>query len=335
MLPTSNQTQQRMNALGTMESKDEEILKSQINRKNFKVFTVFAFMVTIIVFSSCIEKEKEIVEYLNVSPTSLHFDSQSGSQSIIISSNGQCHISTNATWCSVPLLGDLLNGGNIQIYVEENTSINSRNATVVLTQGTLQRTIDVMQDGITSINAPNLNPEGAVINGVKWAGRNVDAPGTFAASPKDVGMYYQWNRKVAWSTKDPITSSPSGYSWDSRMPTGTAWEKVNDPSPAGWRVPTLEEFAKLLDTINVSNEWCYVNGTLGTLFTDKITGNIIFLPAIDGIDFLGSIWIDLCGYWSSTQEDNTNAYNLFIDSSGTKYSTFPRVGGLSVRCVAE
>jgi len=37
--------------------------------------------------------------------------------------------------------------------------------------------------------------EGVVINGVKWATRNVAAPGTFAANPQDAGMFYQWNRK--------------------------------------------------------------------------------------------------------------------------------------------
>jgi hypothetical protein len=35
---------------------------------------------------------------------------------------------------------------------------------------------------------------GVVINGVKWATRNVDAPGTFAESPQAAGMFYQWNR---------------------------------------------------------------------------------------------------------------------------------------------
>ena len=34
---------------------------------------------------------------------------------------------------------------------------------------------------------------GVVINGVKWATRNVAAPGKFATSPEDAGMFYQWN----------------------------------------------------------------------------------------------------------------------------------------------
>lgn len=33
--------------------------------------------------------------------------------------------------------------------------------------------------------------EGVEINGLIWATRNVDAPGTFAKNPEDYGMYYQ------------------------------------------------------------------------------------------------------------------------------------------------
>jgi len=34
---------------------------------------------------------------------------------------------------------------------------------------------------------------GVIINGIKWATRNVDMPGTFAANPEDAGMFYQWD----------------------------------------------------------------------------------------------------------------------------------------------
>lgn len=42
------------------------------------------------------------------------------------------------------------------------------------------------------------------INGVCWATRNVDAPGTFTQNPEDAGMLYQWNRKTAWNVTDSI-----------------------------------------------------------------------------------------------------------------------------------
>ena len=139
-------------------------------------------------------------------------------------------------------------------------------------------------------------PEGGVlINGVIWASCNVDAPGAFAATPESPGMFYQWNRKTAWSATGTITG------WDSTTPSGTTWEKSNDPSPSGWRVPTTEEQRSLLDTDRVTREW--IEDKKGMKFTDNTTGASIFLPAV-GLRSLydGSLYdAGLYGsYWSST-----------------------------------
>jgi len=70
--------------------------------------------------------------------------------------------------------------------------------------------------------------EGVVINGVKWATRNVDEVGTFASTPESYGKFYQWNRKIAWNTTDRIV-----IGWNNTAPDGTEWTKINDPSPTG------------------------------------------------------------------------------------------------------
>jgi len=69
--------------------------------------------------------------------------------------------------------------------------------------------------------------EGVIINGIKWATRNVDKPGTFAAKPEDAGMFYQWNRRVGWSATDPMINSNGGTDWDFAIPEGYRWEKKN------------------------------------------------------------------------------------------------------------
>jgi hypothetical protein len=94
--------------------------------------------------------------------------------------------------------------------------------------------------------------DGVLINGVKWATRNVDAPGTFAASSESAGMFYQWNRKVGWSSSDPMINSDRGTIWDSSTPSGTEWEKANDPCPSGWRIPTSSELSIL---VNSGSSW--------------------------------------------------------------------------------
>jgi len=179
------------------------------------------------------------------------------------------------------------------------------------------------------------------INGVCWATRNVDMPGTFVANPEDAGMFYQWNRNIGWSASDPMINSNGNVTWDSSMPTGTTWEKVNDPSPEGYRIPTREEQQKLLDISKVNSAWTFQNGRPGRKFTDIDTGNFIFLPAA-GIRHgyagaLESAGLD-GGYWgSSVQEfDGASAYGLrFSDSVAHWGYLWTRLFGLSVRSVAE
>ena len=182
--------------------------------------------------------------------------------------------------------------------------------------------------------------EGVVINGIKWATRNVDKPGTFAANPEDAGMIYQWNRKVGWGATDPMINSTGGTDWDDTILTGDAWIKTNDPSPAGWRVPTSDEIKTLFDTNKVRHVWTSINGVNGRRFIDKATGNSLFLPAA-GNRFLGDgtlYYADMGGiYWSSTayEIDGELAYYMGFDRSvAVLYDSYRHVG-LSLRAVAE
>ena len=130
---------------------------------------------------------------------------------------------------------------------------------------------------------------GVVIDGVRWATRNVDAPGTFAATPESLGMHFQWNRRTGWNTTDEIVEG-----MDRSMPEGAAWYAANDPCPRGWRVPTAEELRSLA---NAKRERTVQNGVPGFLF--GIAPNQIFLPSagarrsdglLQDVNRIGSYW---------------------------------------------
>ena len=195
---------------------------------------------------------------------------------------------------------------------------------------------------ILSVNAQsNTTDEGVVINGVKWATRNVDVPGTFAVNPESAGMFYQWNRRVGWSTTDPIVNSNRGTSWESSIPLGTTWERVNDPSPTGWRVPTIAEIRSLLDTDKVGTGFVTQNGVTGRKFTDLETYNSLFFPTAgyrvtSGDD--GSLQVSNTAgyYWSSTQYNSSRAFNLQFGTLGALPNDYyERTYGFLVRAVSE
>ena len=190
-------------------------------------------------------------------------------------------------------------------------------------------TIYTFTSKYTGPDIPSGNVEdGAVINGILWATRNVDASGTFAKNPEDAGMLYQWNRRTGW----PISNTVSG--WDSSIPTGNTWEKANDPCPPGWRVPTRAEFESLASS---GSGGIIRNGVKGYLFG---TDNRIFLPDIDAcLQTNGDLWSyednPLAGYWTNEtySASSTTAYKFQVAEQNI-YSIEKRMG-LSVRCVKD
>jgi len=177
------------------------------------------------------------------------------------------------------------------------------------------------------------------INGVCWATRNVDMPYTFADNPEDAGMFYQWNRNIGWSSTNPMVNSNGGTTWDNSTPPGTTWEPANDPSPPGYRVPTQADFQSLLNTTYVDNVWTTENGKTGRRFTDKTSGESIFLPAAGCRTYSGGTLSSVGTrgyYWSSTQLNAGVAYGLYFGSSDAYlYNYGLKTDGYSVRPVAE
>lgn len=187
-------------------------------------------------------------------------------------------------------------------------------------------------------NSNNNSPtsdNGVVINGIKWATRNVDKPGTFAAKPEDPGMYYQWNSKVGWEYGySALTPSDGTSTWNSSWEGNgaTTWEKANDPCPTGWRMPSQDELISLYTS---SGAWTTVNNVKGRRFGNG--GNTIFLPAVGHRHFdEGELfYATLYGYyWSSTRHNSNHASNLFLDIVEVDPYDYDHMAfGKSCRCV--
>ena len=194
-------------------------------------------------------------------------------------------------------------------------------------------------DSIVFYKPAVIPKEGVLINGVIWAKYNVDEPGKFAAKPENPGMFYQWNRIKAW----PALNQVDG--WDTTLPEGDTWEEANDPSPAGWRIPDTNDIQKLCDTQKVTRVWTTENNEKGMKFTDKATGEYIFMPAV-GFRYYtdGSVRCNKYDpfnpqfgyYWSSKGKNNSSAWGMDFGSSGV-YNEFDynRIFGFPIRCVAK
>jgi hypothetical protein len=193
---------------------------------------------------------------------------------------------------------------------------------------TLLATASVFLPGCSKEKSFDYDLDGVTVNGIIWAKSNLDVTGAFSSSPEAPGMFYQWNRRVAWSNVGEIIN------WNMTDEPGDVWAPRNNPCPRRWRVPTNAEMVSLGDLNKVSYQWDDVRK--GGLFTDKITGTSVFLPASglrqSSVTNVGSLGF----YWSSSAMDEGNGYFMSI----TDEKSFPdyfggRSYGFSIRCVAD
>ena len=205
--------------------------------------------------------------------------------------------------------------------------INTGNVTVpaTATSGTVVITATA-NDGSGVKATCTVTVSGVLINGVTWATCNVDAFGTFAATPESYGMFYQWNRATAWLSTGDVTG------WDATDPPGNEWAEANDPCPPGWRVPDDAQQATLLDVNKVNGGW---TGN-GYKFTDKTSGHSVFFPAA-GYRNSSSGTLSFAGnygdYWSGSSYSASYAWRLYVNSGNASQDNYYRTYGSSVRCV--
>ena len=203
-------------------------------------------------------------------------------------------------------------------------------------------------DSITYIDKRNspYYDEGVVINGIKWATRNVGAPGTFANNPEDAGMLFQFNSRTGWriNTWPPISSDGSSlnrYWW---YQTATQWDSSNDPCPEGWRIPSIQELYNLHQYYNNrdgDDDFMGWTTTPADGINFGTADNLLFLP------YAGSIGVAMSGdptnnpnpgYWCNEIASNKIVFLTFspIDVLLNSLNSYP-VGSCAfcIRCVAK
>ena len=173
-----------------------------------------------------------------------------------------------------------------------------------------------------------------LLGGVKWAKTNLCKPKTFAKSNEEIPAYFQFNRKMGWYVDGETVINFEGDTvWNNEPYISGDWEKINDPCPDGWRVPTMDELEKLT---NIYTYWGELDGVNGRFYLQE--DQEIFLPALGYLLNLdGSIQeVSRYGYyWSSNSYGDENAHklDLGINHIGMHYDR--KNFGFPIRCVKE
>lgn len=174
---------------------------------------------------------------LDIEPTDVYAQVEGGTFEISVSAAAAWTASCDASWCT--LTGGSGNGaGTFKITVAASEDYKYRTASVKVSLGTITREVLVQHCGTK-------------IGDVVWANSNVDAPDTFTPNCEGRGKLYQYNTKNAFPSysaddhgdTDTVVPGFEGGAFDVHS---EVWAEENDPCPDGWRVPSQDEFKKLL-----------------------------------------------------------------------------------------
>ena len=174
-------------------------------------------------------------------------------------------------------------------------------------------------------------------SGLLWATCNVGA-----TSPEQSGLYFAFGETKGF-TAEQVKNGIRKFDSASYIAPSVS-ENLNLEQDAAranlggnWRMPTQAECQELLDNCDVTWTNDY-NGTgvKGCVFTSKVNGKSVFLPAagycdysfVDGVGSYG-------GYWSASWRSPSYAWRLYFNS-GYQYLRYSRRAcGYSVRGVCE
>lgn len=182
-----------------------------------------------------------------------------------------------------------------------------------------------------------------------WATRNVGAN-----SPEQYGYYFAWGETTTkveynwhsyyycYETEKTLTKYCSNSSYGT-VDNKTVLEPEDDAASvnwgAKWQTPSSDQMSELTNGKYVTKEWTEVNGYYGYMFTSKINGESIFLPAAGSYSDTRNTSVGTQGhYWTRNSIGGSSGYShqassLSFGSSNCSGNTVGRYFGYSVRPV--
>ena len=172
-------------------------------------------------------------------------------------------------------------------------------------------------------------------SGTLWATCNVGA-----TSPEQAGLYFAFG-EVDGFTVEQVNSGKRAFdeksykAKDISIIFSLKQDAANHYMGGKWRMPTTDEWQELIYSCNrVWTENYKGTGVKGSIFTSRVNGNSVFLPAagycnISSVNLVGSEG----NYWSASGRSLGYAWCLYFYFGDQRLGSYRRCCGCSVRGV--
>lgn len=192
---------------------------------------------------------------------------------------------------------------------------------------------EITIDGVTYILTPKEKKmehhyvDLGLPSGRLWATCNIGAE-----KPTDCGDYFAWGTVEPYNLKDCDTDNYENTEAAKLTEVDDAHDAAKILWGEEWRMPTLTDFAELIDFCDYHFE--SIDGILCSIFSSKTNDNKLLLPAAGyvyggSLDYRGSYG----GYWSRSHDSSVYAWRLGFNSSDRDVSTDDRYDGFPIRPV--
>jgi hypothetical protein len=147
------------------------------------------------------------------------------------------------------------------------------------------------------------------------------------ATEASAGWYWQFNRMQGY--KHDGTIRTPNTTWIYPISENSDWLSANDPCAlllgSGWRLPTLTEWTN----VDASGGWTNWNGPWSSALKIHAAGYLVYNDG--SINYRGSWGY----YWSSSQTDNANCWDLHFYNTYCDLNSNGKTTGFSSRCLRE
>ena len=174
-------------------------------------------------------------------------------------------------------------------------------------------------------------------SGTLWATCNVGA-----TSPEQAGLYFAWGETTGY-TAEQVKNGERSFFWKDYVENITSSDLTREQDAAHvnlggkWRMPTYDECQELIDNCNVVWTKDYNRtGAAGRVFTSKVNGNSVFLPAAGVLYGTRIHDVNSYGeYWCKNFSTMLHTYSIYFHKRLCFMSPYPRYYGITIRGVLK